>query len=325
METKTEAITEVVTNAIRDLEAESTTLAEETTAAPVIQEVGAEVSKNLNEAVENANHFLDTLESYIPKIISFGINVLIAIFIFFIGRILIRMILKMCNRFMDKAGIEISVQKFLDSLIRAVLYVLLVVIICGQVGIQTTSFVALLTSVGVTIGLALQGSFSNFAGGVLILLIKPFKVGDYIIDGSSGKEGTVQRIDLFYTIIITSDNKQITIPNGDLSNTHITNASAFDTRRVDIKIGVSYDCDVEEARKLVEKVGENEPARLKDRPAEAYVTELAASEVSLSLRVWVKTEDYWTAYFRLNQQLKRALDQAGIEIPYNQLDVHIRN
>ena len=194
---------------------ETTTLVEETTTGQMIEEVGAEVSKNLNEAVESANRFIETMEGYIPKLIAFGINVLIAILIFVVGKFIIKFILKIFNRFMDRAGVEISVKKFLDSLLKAALYVILIVIICGQVGIQTTSFVALLTSVGVTIGLALQGSFSNFAGGVLILLLKPFKVGDYIVDGSSGKEGTVQRIDLFYTIIITVDNKQITIPNGN--------------------------------------------------------------------------------------------------------------
>ena len=304
---------------------ETTTLVEETTTGQMIEEVGAEVSKNLNEAVESANRFIETMEGYIPKLIAFGINVLIAILIFVVGKFIIKFILKIFNRFMDRAGVEISVKKFLDSLLKAALNVILIVIICGQVGIQTTSFVALLTSVGVTIGLALQGSFSNFAGGVLILLLKPFKVGDYIVDGSSGKEGTVQRIDLFYTIIITVDNKQITIPNGNLSNTHITNASAFDTRRVDIKIGVSYDSDVEQARKLIQKIGQDEQARLPEKEAEAYILELAASEVTMVLRVWVKTEDYWGAYFRLNEQLKKTLDNAGIEMPYNQLDVHIRN
>ena len=288
-----------------------------------LEQTGQEVSQNLNVAVENANKLIETLQSYIPKIIAFGINVLIAILIFLVGRVVIRMIMKLVNRFMGRANIEVSVQKFLDSLIRAVLYFILLIIICNQVGIQTTSFVALLTSASLTIGLALQGSFSNFAGGILILLLKPFKVGDYIVDGSSGREGTVQRIDLFYTMLVTPDNKLITIPNGNLSNTHITNASAFEKRRVDLKVGVSYGSDVEKAKKIVYQVGEREERRLPEEKIQVCILELAASEVTIGLRVWVKTEDYWDAYFHMNEQLKKCLDDAGIEIPFNQLDVHI--
>jgi small conductance mechanosensitive channel len=199
------------------------------------------------------------------------------------------------------------------------MYFVLIIMICNQIGIQTTSFIALLSTAGLTIGLALQGSFSNFAGGVLILLC------DYIVDGSSGKEGTVQRIDLFYTMLVTVDNKLITIPNGNLSNSHITNASAFDKRRVDLKVGISYDSDVEKAKAIVRSVGENEEKRLLDEELTVFIQELAASEVTIGLRVWVKTEDYWDAYFRMNEQLKKSLDTEGIEIPYNQLDVHIKS
>lgn len=302
----------------------SETVASEATGTDTLAEVGAEISDNLNQAVDKANKFVQALEGYIPKIIGFGINLLIAILIFALGKIVISFLMKLVNKFLKKSNIEVSVQKFLDSLIKALLYFVLVIIICNQIGIQTTSFIALLSTAGLTIGLALQGSFSNFAGGVLILLLKPFKVGDYIVDGSSGKEGTVQKIDLFYTMIVTVDNKLITIPNGNLSNTHITNASAFDTRRVDLKVGVSYDSDVEKAKAIIREVGTNEPARLKDEEAVVCIQELAASEVTIALRVWVKTEDYWDAYFRMNEQLKKSLDYAGIEIPYNQLDVHIK-
>lgn len=304
--------------------AEETTAIEETTTADTLNEVGAEISDNLNQAVENANKFVETLESYIPKIIGFGINLIIAVLIFAIGKIIINLLMKVINKFLQKSNIEISVQKFLDSLIKALLYFVLLIIICNQIGIQTTSFIALLSTAGLTIGLALQGSFSNFAGGILILLLKPFKVGDYIVDGSSGKEGTVQKIDLFYTMLVTVDNKLITIPNGNLSNTHITNASAFDTRRVDLTIGINYDNDTGKAKEILRRLGENDPARLKEKPVDVYIKDLAASEVTLELRVWVNTGDYWDAYFRLKENMKKKLDDAGIEIPYQQLDVHIK-
>ena len=173
----------------------------ESTKSDALSSVEAEITDNLNQAVENANNFIHSLEKYLPKIIAFGINVCIAIAIFAVGKIVIGILMKIVKKFFKRANIEISVQKFLISLVRAILYFILFIILCNQVGIQTTSFVALLSTASLTIGLALQGSFSNFAGGVLILLIKPFKVGDYIVDGSSGTEGTVQKIDLFYTMI----------------------------------------------------------------------------------------------------------------------------
>lgn len=295
----------------------------ESTKLDALSSVEAEITDNLNQAVENANNFIQSLEKYLPKIIAFGINVCIAIAIFAVGKIVIGILMKIVKKFFKRANIEISVQKFLISLIRAILYFILFIILCNQVGIQTTSFVALLSTASLTIGLALQGSFSNFAGGVLILLIKPFKVGDYIVDGSSGTEGTVQKIDLFYTMIVTPDNKLITIPNGNLSNTHITNASAFEKRRVDITVGISYESDMEKAKETVRSVGMQEPAKLVEEDVFVGIKALAESEVTIVLRVWVKTQDYWDAYFRMNEQLKKELDKAGIEIPYNQLDVHV--
>lgn len=295
----------------------------ESTKPDALSSVEAEITDNLNQAVENANNFIQSLEKYLPKIIAFGINVCIAIAIFAVGKIVIGILMKIVKKFFKRANIEISVQKFLISLIRAILYFILFIILCNQVGIQTTSFVALLSTASLTIGLALQGSFSNFAGGVLILLIKPFKVGDYIVDGSSGTEGTVQKIDLFYTMIVTPDNKLITIPNGNLSNTHITNASAFEKRRVDITVGISYESDMEKAKETVRSVGMQEPAKLAEEDVFVGIKALAESEVTIVLRVWVKTQDYWDAYFRMNEQLKKELDKAGIEIPYNQLDVHV--
>ena len=178
-----DTVTAVSETVAEDTSAIETTLQEETTADLSLESVNAEISDNLNEAVENANQLVQTLQGYIPKIIAFGINLLIALALFFIGKLVIRLLMKIVNKFMQRSKIELSVQKFLDSLIQALLYFVLLIIICNQIGIQTTSFIALLSTAGLTIGLALQGSFSNFAGGVLILLLKPFRVGDYIIDG----------------------------------------------------------------------------------------------------------------------------------------------
>lgn len=268
---------------------------------------------------------MDMFETYLTKFIDFGINVLVALIILFVGRMIIKFALKIVDKAFEKTSIDVSVRRFLESLIRAVLYVVLVIIICDKVGIATTSFIAILSTAGVAIGLAMQGSLSNFAGGVLILILRPFKVGDYIIDNGSGKEGVVDRIDLFCTVLVTPDNKRITIPNGGLTNSAITNASAFETRRVDFAIGIAYDADINLAKATLEDIGRNDEAVLKDQEIFAFIESLAESQVTVGLRVWVKTEDYWTTYFRINETIKKTFDSKNIEIPFKQLDVHVKN
>lgn len=274
-------------------------------------------------AAEEANKLLDTIEGYIPKVFDFAVNVVIALLLLFVGKIIVKYILKLCDKFLEKAKVEISIQRFLHSLLKVVLYVVLLIIICDRVGIDTASFIAVLGTLGLTVGLALQGSLSNFAGGVLILLLKPFKVGDYIIDNSSGREGVVDRIDLFYTKLITGDNKAISIPNGSLSNSAITNVTEFDTRRVDIDFGIGYADDVELAKSLIYKIAERDEAALVDKGISVFVKELAASQVTITLRVWCKTDDYWAVMARVTEQVKKSLDENHIEIPFNQLQVHI--
>lgn len=203
------------------------------------------------------------------------------------------------------------------------MYIILIVIICGQVGIETTSIVAVISSAGLALGLAIQGSLSNLAGGVLILALKPFKVGDYIHDGSCGNEGTVNKIDLFYTYLNTVDNKKLVIPNGSLANTYIVNASANEKRRVDFELGISYTSDIDQAKKVILETIDNEKLVLKQEEIFVFIKELAASQVTVGVRVWALNADYWTVYFNLNEAFKKAFDQAGIEIPFNQLSVHI--
>ena len=276
-----------------------------------------------NEVIKEANKLIETVNNLLPKVLQFAINVLIAIVLFIIGKVVIKYLLKFIDRFMKKANIEISVAKFLNSFFRATFYVVLIVIICGQVGIETTSFVAVISSAGLALGLAIQGSLSNLAGGVLILALKPFKVGDYIYDGSCGKEGTVSKIDLFYTYLNTIDNKKLVIPNGSLANTYIINASANEKRRVDFELGISYASDIDEARKVILETIENEKLVLKEEEIFVFIKELAASQVTVGVRVWTLNSDYWTVYFNLNEAFKKAFDKAGIEIPFNQLSVHI--
>lgn len=269
--------------------------------------------------------FLSTIEGYIPMVMNFLVDVLVALVLLFVGKFIIKKLLKICDKFFTKANVEISIKRFLDSLIRVMLYIVLIIIICNQVGIDTASFIAVLGTLGLTVGLALQGSLSNFAGGVLIIMLKPFRVGDYIIDNGSGKEGVVDRIDLFYTKLITDDNKAIVIPNGALSNAAITNVTQYDKRRVDLAFGIGYADDIEKAKAILLDVASNDEEVLKDPAAVAIVTALDASQVSITVRAWCKTEDYWDVYFRVLEKGKKALDDNGIEIPFNQMQVHVKN
>lgn len=276
-------------------------------------------------AIKEANKLLDTIEGYIPKVIDFGINVVIALLLFFVGKIIINWLLKVCNKFFEKAKMEISIRRFLKSLIRVALYVILLIIICDRVGIDTASFIAVLGTLGLTVGLALQGSLSNFAGGVLILLLKPFKVGDYIVDSGSGAEGKVDRIDLFYTKIITGDNRAVFVPNGTLSNTTITNNTEFGTRRVDFVFGIAYESDIDKAKAIIYDIAKSDEKALLNQDISVFVSSLDASQVSITLRVWCETDYYWDVKARVTEAVKKSFDANGIEIPFDQLQVHIAN
>ena len=191
-------------------------------------------------------------------------------------------------------------------------------------GVDAASIVALLGSAGVAIGLAVQGSLSNLAGGVLILLLKPFKVGDYIVEGSSGKEGTVKEIQIFYTKLLTYDNQTIILPNGNLANNTIVNVTAAESRRCDVKVSVAYSADIRKAKEVLTKVLSEDPDTIKEREHFVFVDELADSGINLCVRCWFKNEDFWQGKWRITEQCKYALDKAGIEIPFPQMDVHMR-
>ena len=256
------------------------------------------------------------------KALNLGLRILLTVVVFFVGTQLIKLVRKIVKKSLTRAKADVGVVQFLDSLIKAVLYVVLIFMIAANFGVDAASIVALLGSVGVAIGLALQGSLSNLAGGVLILLLKPFRVGDYIKEDNKGNEGTVTEIQLFYTKLKTVDNRIVVLPNGTLANTSMTNVTEASTRRVDITVGISYDADIKKAKELLLAMMRADEGTLKDQDMTVYVDALADSSVNLGLRCWVKKEDYWDVKWRLTENTKYTLDEAGISIPYPQLDVH---
>lgn len=256
------------------------------------------------------------------KALRLGIRILLAVAAFLIGGQIIKLLRRIIKKSLKRAHADIGVVQFLDSFTKVVLYVLLIFLIAASFGVDAASIVALLGSAGVAIGLAIQGSLSNFAGGVLILLLKPFKVGDYIKEDAKGNEGTVSEIQLFYTKLLTPDNRVIILPNGTLANTSMTNVTEAPVRRLDIAVGIAYDSDIKRAKEVLTEMLQTDEAVLKDREFLVVVNELAESSINLILRCWVAKEEYWTAKWRLTEETKYTLDKAGITIPFPQLDVH---
>lgn len=289
-----------------------------------IADTTQEVTDATQEAVKQVNQLTQYVQDSIPGLITFGLKVLAALVAFFIGRMVIRWIRKIVRRSFERSGADKGVEQFVDSLLKYGLYALLVFSLISSLGFDTTSVAAVLASGGVAIGLALQGSLSNFAGGVLILLLKPFVVGDYIIEDTNGKEGTVKEIQIFYTKLSTIDNKTIVIPNGMLTNNSITNATAKDERQLDLRVGISYDADIRQAKNVIEKLLEKDECIIKNEQINVFVHELADSAVVLGIRAWVKNEEYWTTRWRLLEEIKILLDENGIEIPYPQMAVHMK-
>lgn len=266
---------------------------------------------------------LEELITELPeKAMRLGIRILLAAVAFIIGVQIIKLLRRILKKSLQRARADVGVIQFLDSLSKVLLYVLLIFLIASGFGLDAASIVALLGSVGVAIGLALQGSLSNFAGGVLILLLKPFKVGDYIKEDAKGNEGTVSEIQLFYTKLQTPDNRIIILPNGTLANTSMTNVTEAPVRRLDITVGIAYDSDIKKAKEALQQMLKTDEAVLEDREQRVFVDQLADSSINLGIRCWVAKEDYWTAKWRLTEETKYTLDGAGITIPFPQLDVH---
>lgn len=258
------------------------------------------------------------------KVLYLGVRILLAILFFMIGVQLIKLVRKIVQKSMSRAGVEVGVKQFVDSFIKAALYVILIFMLASSFGVDAASIVALLGSAGVAIGLAVQGSLSNLAGGVLILILKPFVVGDYIVESATGKEGTVSEIQIFYTKLLTMDNKIEILPNGNLANSAITNVTSAKCRRIDIPVGISYSADIKRAKEVLKEVIDQDEKVMKDKERVVFVDALGDSSINLIVRCWFTTEDFWAGKWRVTENCKYALDHAGIEIPFPQVDVHVR-
>lgn len=279
---------------------------------------------DMQAVAENPDILRNWLEGLVPDVLNFGFQIVLAILTYVIGGKVIRWIVKIITRSMERREVDAGVKQFVTAFVKYGLYVVLVFVILGLFGIGTTSAAAALSSAGVALGLALQGSLSNLAGGVLILLLKPFRVGDYIIEDTNKNEGTVSEVSIFYTKLLTIDNRVVVIPNGMLSNSSLTNATDMERRRIDLRIGISYESDIREAKEVLLALAKEEPARLQEEEPMVFVDELGTSSVNMGIRFWVKADEYWPARWRLTENIKYAFDEKGIEIPYQQIDVQIK-
>ena len=258
------------------------------------------------------------MEEYIEKLkellVEYTPKILVALAILIIGLFVIKIVVNTSKKVLKKRGVDETLQKFLGDLLSWVLKILLIITVIAKLGIETTSFAAIIAAAGLAVGLALQGSLANFAGGVLIMVFKPFKLGDLV--EAQGEIGVVKEIEIFTTKLTGLSNKQIIIPNGTLSNGNIVNYTVLGTRRVDFTFGVSYDADIKQTKEVLMGVIKNHPNVLKEPAPSVNVSELADSSVNFAVRPWCKSEDYWTVYFDVMEAAKLALDKAGIEIPY---------
>ena len=277
-----------------------------------------------NAAEKELGVFEQYMTDSLPKLLDFAIDVILAIVVFAIGTKVIKWLVKIVKNSMVRANVEQGVLTFIGSLLKYVLYFVLVLVILSQFGVTASSVIAVLGSAGLTVGLALQGSLSNFAGGVLILLLKPFVVGDYIIENADKQEGTVAEITIFYTKLLTVDNKAIMLPNGTLSNSSIVNVTAMKKRRLDLLFGVAYDSDIQRVKEILNRVAIGDEAVLKDETANVFVSELKDSCIEMGARCWVKTDDYWTAKWRITENVKLEFDKAGISIPFPQMEITVK-
>ncbi|PKM51347.1 MAG: mechanosensitive ion channel protein MscS [Firmicutes bacterium HGW-Firmicutes-7] len=261
-------------------------------------------------------------EGLYGAIILYGGKVILSIILLLIGLKVIKKIVKIADNKFEKFNFDKSLRPFLLSLIKVSLKVLLLITIASMFGVQTTSFIAVIGSAGLAIGLALQGSLSNFAGGILILILKPFKIGDYI--EGAGHAGTIEEIQIFYTILTTPDNKRVIIPNANLSNSSTINYSTNSTRRVDFVFGVGYEDDMNKVKEILRKIASEHPLILQDPSPQVVLGEYDASAINFFFRVWAKNEDYWKIYYDVMEQVKVEFDNEQINIPYPQMDIHIR-
>ncbi len=278
---------------------------------------------------ENVEVSVGLLKKTIDDLIQWGIDksgsVIVAIIFIVIGFKLVRLLMKVITHSFEKTKLDASVSGFLLSTIRVISYILVFITAATIVGVEVTSFVTILGTASMAIGLALQGALSNLAGGVLILILKPFTVGDYIIENDKNMEGTVVAIDIFYTKLLTYDNKMVVIPNGVLTNNSLINVTNEVKRKVELKIMIAYDSDMKKVKNLIYNVLEEDDRILKDEQKDVYIDSFDESGMTLGIRAWVKTEVYWNAMWDLREKVKEVFDCNNIQIPYNRMDVNIIN
>ena len=269
-------------------------------------------------------NFQETLQKIYDLVIQYGMKFIIAIVVLILGLIVIRWITKGMIKMMKRGKVNDSLIPFLKSMANILLKIMLIISVMGMVGIQMTSFIAVLGAAGLAVGLSLQGTLQNFAGGVMILLFKPYEVGHFI--ETQGYMGTVKEIQIFTTVLSTPDNRKVIIPNSPIATSSLTNFSAMPTRRIDFSFGIGYSDDIDKSKDILLKMAQNDERVLKEgNPPEVMVEALADSSVNLKLRVWVKSEDYWSLFFDITENVKKQFDGAGISIPFPQQDVHLYN
>ena len=275
----------------------------------------------LLQVLEVSERLEGVLKSLIEHSAELGFAIIKAVIVFVVGRMIINLLNKLVKNILIKRNFDPSVKSFVSSLVNVTLTILLIISIVGALGVQTTSFAALLASAGVAVGMALSGNLSNFAGGLIVLLFKPYKVGDFI--DYQGQSGTVREIQMFHTILKTTDNKVIYIPNGSLSSGVIVNYSNQQTRRIDWVFGVDYGTDYDHVKQVLETILAKE-TRILEEPDKPFIalTALADSSVNILVRVWVKSEDYWSVYFDMNKTVYEVFNKEGINFPFPQLTVH---
>lgn len=268
----------------------------------------------------NSEYVQELINKGIDLGIEAGKSIIIAIIIYFVGKGLISLINRMLVGMMVRKNIDPAIQSFTKSLVNILLMALLVISVVSALGVNTTSFAALLASAGVAVGMALSGNLQNLAGGIVILLFRPFRVGDYI--EAQGTGGTVTEIQIFHTILTTADNKKIYLPNGALSSGNITNYSKEPLRRVDFTVGVEYGEDIDKVRKALSDILSMDERVLQEPAPVIVLGSLADSSVNMSVRVWVKSENYWSVYFETNEKIYNEFNRLGINFPYPQLTIH---
>lgn len=265
---------------------------------------------------------VDYFGGHIPGVAAFLVNIIVCIVIYIIGKNVIGWVVKTVRSMLLRTKMQTGAATFIVSMVKIFLYLILIFGLAMQFGVKESSVAALVASGGVAIGLALQGGLSNLAGGFLILLFQPFEVGDYIL--AQGEEGTVQKIEILYTTLHTIDNRKVIIPNGNLANNVIVNATGADRRKLDITVGISYEDDISKAKQVLLQIIEHSEYVIREQEAQVFVSELGDSSVVMGLRCWVRTEQYLPALWQMNEQIKNEFDRAGLHIPFPQMDVHVR-